>query len=242
MALALQEEVQPSTRVTRRVPWMVLSVTAAMLLIAALIYGLYVTVPKSNEGDGPVDVLLVLGTPAGLHGELTEMQRWRVEEAVREFRKGRAPRILFTGGPTSQSFVEADVMRAYALRLGIPDDALLEDRRAMTTVQNIAFSAQILHAHGWQSVEVISTEQHLPRAAVLLGKTDLRWRTHVAPTPDRGWADTVISWVEEAIGTAALRIFGTRAEPFLHFLARGQHGLSYGARWVLYRVQDRLRR
>ena len=239
---AVMERVDTASKPATR-PWWPLGLGLVLLtLCVATVAALYLSVPKGNEDDGPVDALLVLGTPAGMDGKLTESQRWRVDEAVREFRRGRAPRMLITGGPTSHSFVEADVMAAYARQQGIPADAILEERTAMTTVQNIRNASAILRAHGLRRIEVISTVQHLPRAAVLLEKTDFEWRTHPAPTPDRGWADTTVAWVEEAVGTAAFRIFGPRAEPVLHALARGQHGLSYGVRWTLYRIQDAMHR
>src|SRR5579875_2420040 len=87
------ETVKPSA--SRRV--LVFGFTV-LLLGAAAVALLYRTVPKGDAGDGPVDALVVLGTPAGLHGEINPMQVWRVDEAVREFRAGRAPRILFAGG------------------------------------------------------------------------------------------------------------------------------------------------
>ena len=222
------------SRVKQRV---VLGGTALCLLSATVVFGLYVTVPTGGQGDGPVDALVVLGTPAGLHGEMNPMQIWRVDEAMREFWKGRAPRVLFTGGPTANRFVEADVMATYARGLGLPEGAILEERRSHTTLQNIAGAAQILRAHGWNSVEVVSSPQHLPRAAVLLDRSGLQWRVHAAPTP--GWSSTqiAIAYIEEAIGTAVLRVFGNRAEPVLHLLSEAQQRAGWAMRWVTYRVQ-----
>jgi uncharacterized SAM-binding protein YcdF (DUF218 family) len=221
--------------------WLFWGVALCVLGVSLLVLFLYLTVPRGTAGPGPVEALLVLGTPADLHGNLTEMQRWRVDEGVREYRRHVAPRLIFSGGPTSHGFTEADVMAAYAERLGVPAADILRERHAFTTVQNIAYSAALLRAHGWRSAEVISTREHLPRAAVLLEKSGLRWRTHITPTPDRGWADTAVAFAEEAVGTAVLRIFGLRAEPVLHQLARGQHGLAYAVRFVLFRLQDHLR-
>ncbi len=214
---------------------------AFLLLSAVVVTVLYLTVPTGNEGSGPVDALLVLGTPAELDGSLTSVQRWRVDEAVREFGAGRAPRIVFSGGPTANRFVESAVMAAYARRLGVPTGAILEEGHSRTTVQNVANSAALVRAHGWRSVEVVSTPEHLPRAAVLLEQTGLLWRVHAAPTPGRGWLETAGAYAEEAVGTAALRVFGTRAEPVLHAFAVAQHAVAWGVRWMVYWVEARLR-
>jgi len=226
------ETVKPSA--SRRV--LVFGFTV-LLLGAAAVALLYRTVPKGDAGDGPVDALVVLGTPAGLHGEINPMQVWRVDEAVREFRAGRAPRILFAGGAAANRYVESDVMAGLAEQRGIPAGAILRERRSHTTLENIFNSAAIVRAHGWGSVEVISSRQHLPRASVLLAKTGLRWRVHAAPTP--GWprSQVVTSWVEEAFGTAVLRTFGRRAEPVLHALAVAQHELAWGLRTAEYKAE-----
>lgn len=230
------------TRVQGRAPrarW-VLWPAGFLFVGAVAITALYLTVPESNEGDGPVDALVVLGTPAEMHGELTEMQRWRVDEAVREYKAGRAAHLVITGGPTSHGFVEADVMAAYARQLGVPAGAIVEERRSMTTVQNVHNTVQLLHQHGWHSVEVISTAEHLRRAAVLWEKTGLAWRVHAAPTPGRSRTQIAGAYAEEAFGTAVLRIFGERSEPVLHALAVVQHALGYSCRWLFYKVEGRL--
>lgn len=211
-----------------------------LLLAAALaVEALYLTVPQGDAGEAPVDAIIVLGTPAGLHGELTQMQRWRTDAALREFRAGRAPRLLFSGGPTSHGIVEADVMARYARQQGVPAADILEERSSFTTLQNIRNSAALMHAHGWRRAEVVSTTEHLRRAAVLLKSSGLVWRVHAAATPGRSRSEVLLAYAEEAVGTAVLRVFGTRAEPVLHLLSLAQHRLAWCVRWVVYRLERR---
>ena len=216
-----------------------LTLAAGLLAIAAAaVTWAFRTMPEGNLPPGaPVDVLLVLGTPAEIDGSVTEAQRWRVEEAVREFRAGRAPYLLFTGGAAANRFVEAQVMAGYAHRLGVPWDRLLEEGRAKTTVENVADSQAILEARGWHRVEVISSPEHLHRAAYLMQRTPFLWRVHAAPTPGRSGVQTAGAYCEEAIGTTAFRLFGTRAEPAIHALATAQHAVFSGARWVLCKAR-----
>ena len=234
--MAVMETVERKRAVPRRRGLVPVGV-GCLLVTAAVVFGLYVTVPKGNEGSGPVDALLVLGTPTGFQGEINPMQIWRVDEAVREFRAGRAPRMVFAGGAAANRFVESDVMAKLAMDRGIPAEAILCERQSHTTVENIFNSAALLRAHGWTSVEVISSRQHLPRAAVLLEHTGLQWRVHAAPTPGWPQGQVAASWVEEAIGTAALRVFGTRAEPVLHLLAVVQHTVAWCFRTAVYKVE-----
>ncbi len=214
---------------------------AVLFLFAAIVVPVYRTVPLRNNLDPQVDALLVLGTPTEMDGSLKAAQRWRADEAVREFRAGRAQHIVFSGGPTSHGFVEADTMARYALGLGVPASAILEERRAMTTIENVRFSQRILLAHGWRRVEVISAAEHLPRAALLLRHSDLLWQMHAAPTPGRSRLGTAMAYSEEAVGTAVIRCFGLHILPVLHGFATVQHKAGFAVRWVFYTARRKLR-
>ncbi len=191
---------------------------AVVLTVAVAVTN--VTTPKSSAGDGPVDALLVLGTPATSTGGPTRSEWWRVTEAVREYHAGAAAHILFSGGAAANRFVEADTMAQLAMKLGVPADAILEERESRTTLENIRNSEAILKAHGWRRVEVISVADHLRRTSVLLAKTPLVWRVHAAPAPGRRLTVAVYSFLREAVGTTILRWFGTGAEPFLHGVSK----------------------
>lgn len=216
---------------------------AAVLAGTALVVvPTYLTVPDRNNNEREVDCLLVLGSPSEIDGTLTETQRWRVDEAVREYRAGRAPRMLITGGVTSRNYAEAETMGNYARSLGIPPAAILEEPHARTTQENIRLSQVLLDAHGWHHVEVISTPEHLPRTALLLEHSDLEWRTHAAPTPGRGLLQKSGAYAEEAVGTSIMRLFGPRIEPVLHGVATLQHATAFAVRWIFYRTRGWWRR
>lgn len=218
----------------RRWLWILLVVLG---VLSAVIIPAYITVPKQNNNDPQVDVLLVLGSPTEIDGSLTSTQRWRVDEAVREYRAGRAAHILMSGGMTSLNYVESDTMAAYARQLGVPQSAILEERTSKTTLENIRNSQALLDAHGWRRVEVISSPEHLARAALLLEHSHLLWRTHAAPTPGRSRLQTAGAYAEEAVGTAVIRVFGPRAEPVLHAYSVVQHWTVYAVRWVYYKLR-----
>lgn len=184
-----------------------------------------------------MDALLVLGSPADLDGAVTPTQQSRVKEAVEEYRKGLAPQVLFSGGAAANRFVEAEVMATYAMKLGLPLEAILKERTSKTTLENLRNSQQILDAHGWRRVEVISSPEHLARAAVFLKTTHLLWRVHAAPFPERSALQTTVSYVQEAIGTTAVRWFGTRAEPVVHAVATVVRAMAFAIRWVFYKAE-----
>ena len=144
--------------------------------------------PLTNTNRDRFDAIVVLGSPADADGNPTPEELARVSEAVREYERGVAPRLLFTGGPAHNKFVEADVMAAAAAAQGIPPSAIFVEMKATDTIQNACYSARMMQAHGWHSADVISSAYHLPRAAMIFSHTSLAWRMHAAPpaVPDGG--------------------------------------------------------
>jgi uncharacterized SAM-binding protein YcdF (DUF218 family) len=123
------------------------------------------------------DAALVLGCPALPDGTPSPCQRCRVKSAVRQYRRGIVGKIIFSGGAAHSPVVEADVMGALAERRGVPSTLVVRERRALTTWQNVRFALPLLH--GSDTVLVISTADHLPRArriARFWGLPDARTR------------------------------------------------------------------
>lgn len=138
--------------------------------------------PASNTSLTRFDAIIVLGSPADDDGNPTPMELSRVTEAVHEYERGVAPRLILTGGAAHNRFVEARVMARAAEAQGIPASAIYIEPRAMDTIQNACYSARIMQNHGWHSAEVLSSAFHLPRAGLIFERLPLEWRTHAAPT------------------------------------------------------------
>jgi uncharacterized SAM-binding protein YcdF (DUF218 family) len=157
------------------------------VVLAGVVVGNYRAIPSANTKLTHFDTLIVLGTPCTAEGEPSLEQRERVLEGVREFRAGVAKHMIVTGGAAHNDFVEADCMKRLAVEQGVPADAVIEEKRAQDTIQNIWFSKQIMDAQGWRSAEVVSSPSHLPRTALILehykGANGFAWKTHAAPWP-----------------------------------------------------------
>ena len=141
--------------------------------------------PRGTAAAGPVDALLVLGTPADSDGNPRPAMQDRIHEAVAEYERGVSNRILFSGGAAHNRFVEADVMAQAAMAQGIPPAAIFRERTSQDTIQNLCHSLAMARANGWRSVEIISSPAHLPRVRILLDDLSTpRWRVHAAPEVD----------------------------------------------------------
>ena len=200
----------------KRFSWRIRSIVAGI----ALIMGIFIWAAlarkfatTANTNLDRFDAILVLGTPADSDGNPTPEQLARVTEAVREYERGVAPRLLFTGGPAHNEFVEAQVMARTAAAQGIPPSAIFVESHAKDTIQNACFSSQIMQSHGWHSAEVVSSAAHLPRTALILSKFPLKWRTHAAPPLQPNSSSyTAVEIVLEVMKTARYLTYASWAE------------------------------
>ena len=164
--------------------WVWRGAIAAVVLVAglfawaALARGL---APMSNTSLTRFDAIIVLGSPADGDGNPAPTQLARVTEAVHEYERGAAPRMIVTGAAVANRYVEAEVMARAAHAQGVPESAILVEPQARDTIQNACYAERIMEAHGWRSAEVISSASHLPRAAMIFGRLPLEWRMHAAP-------------------------------------------------------------
>jgi Uncharacterized conserved protein len=171
-------------------------------------------VPSSNTSLTRFDAIIVLGYPADSDGNPSPIQLSRVTEAVHEYERGVAPRMIVTGGAAHNHFVEADVMARTAQAEGIPASAIVLEREAKDTIQNACYSVRIMKSHGWRSAEVVSTDSHLPRAAMIFTDMPIEWRMHAAPllTPRFGWGFSAAAGALETLKTARYLVWASHTE------------------------------
>jgi uncharacterized SAM-binding protein YcdF (DUF218 family) len=159
------------------------SVCVVAVLVWAAIAGQFAA--RSNTALTRFDAIIVLGTPADGDGNPKPKQLARVTEAVREYKRGVAPRLILTGGAVQNRFVEARVMARTAEAQGIPESAILVEPQARDTMQNACYAGRIMKTHDWRSAEIVTGEGYEPRAGLIFAGTTagttLEWRIHTAP-------------------------------------------------------------
>jgi len=176
-------------------------VIAAVVLAAGLFAWAAIArklAPTSNTTLARFDAIIVLGYQADGDGNPAPIQLARVTEAVHEYERGVAPRLIVTGGAAANHYVEAEVMARTAHAQGVPDSAIFVEPEARDTIQNACYATRIMKAHGWDSAEIVSSASHLPRAALIFSKLPLEWRVHAAPSlsPDADAHGSTVTFVE----------------------------------------------
>ena len=156
-------------------------------------------------------------------GSPSPEQRERVFEGIREYQAGIAQHLIMTGGAAHNAFTEAHVMANFARSQGIPAEAILEEDQARNTIQNVFYSAEIMHRNGWSSAEIISSPSHLPRASLIVETFDreqpalaIQWRTKAASwPPEYSFLRRLSFYSAEATFCLRLRLIGFPRSSFL---------------------------
>lgn len=165
-------------------PWLLRGIIAGFLLVV-IVCGWAILArrfaPSSNTARDNFDAIIVLGNPADQDGNPTPVQLARVTEAVQEYERGVAPRLIVTGAAVANHYVEAQVMARTAEAQGVPASAVFIEPNARDTIQNACYSVRLMKAHGWSSAEVVSSAGHLPRAGLIFSHLPIEWRAHAAP-------------------------------------------------------------
>lgn len=203
--------------------WLLFAAITVVVVAGLIVYGNYVLLPTHNTNATHFDAIVVLGTPSKPDGTPSPEQRERVLEGVREFKAGVAPRLIMTGAAAHNSLVEAHTMAIYAESQGVPAQDVLEEDQAKDTIQNMYYSAKIMHEHGWSTAEVVSSPYHLGRTALIMNALDTRqpalsidWRTHASQwPPEYSLKQRLDRYTQEAWRCLQLRFKGYPSSRFL---------------------------
>jgi uncharacterized SAM-binding protein YcdF (DUF218 family) len=157
----------------------VLSVALLWLLSLAAVL-LAGSLPSGRNADA----IVVLGA-AQWNGRPSPVLRARLDHALDLYDRGRAPRLIFTGGVgIGDTLSEAEVSRRYAIRHGVPDSLILVERLGETSAQSIGAAAAIMHAHELKTALVVSDSYHMMRLELLARRAGIRpYRAPAADAP-----------------------------------------------------------
>jgi uncharacterized SAM-binding protein YcdF (DUF218 family) len=131
-----------------------------------------------------VDAIVVLGA-AQYDGRPSAIYLARLEHAVELWRGGVAPLVVFTGGrERGDRFTEGGSGGRWAIRQGLPEEAVLTEERSRTTYQNLAGAKRALERRNPDTsrhrIVVVSDPFHMFRA--VKQAADLGMDAYPSPT------------------------------------------------------------
>ena len=176
----------------RRFPRWLLRLTLLCLLWLGGVAGWIHWVGERDQA-AQADVVIVLGA-AAYDAVPSPVFKARIEHGLDLFRSGLAPRLIFTGGygGGGARVAESQVARRYAMRAGVPDEAILIESSSQTTYQNLFEARRLMQENGLDRAIVVSDPLHMARALRLC--RDLGIDALGSPTPSTRFRSFRTRW------------------------------------------------
>jgi vancomycin permeability regulator SanA len=155
----------PRWRLLRRLVYLAI----ALALVAVVGLRLFTVLRYQGAVYGVEDapaggVAIVFGAGVQPNGEPTDVLYDRVAVAADLYQRGKVERLLLSGHGGSGSAREPEAMRRTALRLGVPDAALVLDDAGLRTYASCARAHEV---YGVDRAILVTQAFHLPRALLL---------------------------------------------------------------------------
>lgn len=112
------------------------------------------------------DVVVALGGGVGESGKVGEGHAERVDSAVKLYRRGFAPKIMYSSG-YRYIMKEAEVMKALSVFMGVKEKDIIIDDTPVNTYEMIIDLKKLADRNNWEDIIVISSPYHLLRVKLL---------------------------------------------------------------------------
>ena len=155
-----------------------------LLLLAVWLAGVAAWIVWVGERDqaAPADAIIVLGA-AAYDARPSPVLEERIRHGIDLYRRGLAKRLIFTGGyGRGARFSESQVAQRYALRHGVPQQAILIETESRTTRQNLQQAAALMRAHQLKRAIIVSDPLHMARALRLAREAGIEALGSSTPT------------------------------------------------------------
>lgn len=139
----------------------------------------------------PFDAILLLGLELDERDQPKEELILRAKAAAKAYHEGAAPVIVACGGQTPGHAVpEAEVMARLLREEGVPQDALLLEKKSQDTIGNMRFARGELGGGKKLRVLVVTSDYHVRRAVMTARRAGFRARGCAAAIPhDGAWKE-----------------------------------------------------
>ncbi|RJR47033.1 MAG: hypothetical protein C4576_10120, partial [Desulfobacteraceae bacterium] len=149
-------------------------VTTAVLVVYLLVFHtslVWVIAEPLRVVQQPVsgDVIAVLAGGIGESGQPSDAYEEKINHAVALYHQGHAKNLLFSSGAT-RVFNEAEVMKALAVSLGVPREAILLDEKGGGNYFSLLTLRGELKTRGWTKVLLVTSLYNGARSQLVARK------------------------------------------------------------------------
>ncbi len=158
----------------------ILLIIVIILLINLVIFLSVFKNPQTKIKDIVYDWGVVCGYPASDDGSPSLIMKSRIEAGVKLYQAGKIKKILVSGGAVKNQYVEAKVMKAYAIKLGVKKEDIIVEDKSVSTYHNLMYCSKIVKD---DQCLVITNSWHLRKADHYARKFKLNYAMYKAKAP-----------------------------------------------------------
>ena len=120
--------------------------------------------PKKCKHKTKKDCVIVCGYPANEDGTISEILKSRVDEGISLYKEGFVKWMIMSGTDAHNQYIEAVVMRDYAISRGVKEEDILIETKAKSTYHNMLYCKDIVENRQIKTCYVITNSWHLRKA------------------------------------------------------------------------------
>jgi len=162
----------------------VLRLLSALVLLAAVLYGLLVAYVCIQEGKvakevseltDDYDAVVVLGAQVRPDGTPSVQLGWRLDSAAEVYERKHVPVVVCGAQGKDEPETEASAMKRYLISKGVPEDMILTDPSSFNTQQNLEHAKELLDKYPQEirKIVIVTSDYHVPRSMALAGDLGL---------------------------------------------------------------------
>lgn len=148
----------------------------SLVMIAVIIYALIIlhvfinerSVSSAVPSEDQYDAIIVLGAQVLPDGTPSVQLGWRLDAAYEAYQKKNVPVVVCGAQGKDEPKTEAEAMKEYLIRAGIPAEDILTDPASFNTRQNLNNASYLLKSiPGIDKVLIVTSDYHVPRSLAL---------------------------------------------------------------------------
>lgn len=113
------------------------------------------------------DVAIVLGA-ATSGGEVSPVYRERINHSIWLYENGYVDYLFLTGGiGEGNEISDASAAKQYAIKKGVPEQAILIEEESTITEENLEYAKAIMDDHSLDTAIIVSDPLHMKRAMLM---------------------------------------------------------------------------
>lgn len=144
-----------------------------LLFIWFSIHTIYCIYDGLKDEKKQADVAVILATTVNEDGSLSERLEKRVQCGLQLYQNKRVKKIIVSGGFGKEGYFEADKMRDYLIKEGVPKKDIIVDNKGNNTRLTVKNTLKLQEKLQFKSIIVVSQYFHITRTKKLFKKKGL---------------------------------------------------------------------